>query len=124
MIFAIDFDGTCVKHRFPEVGEDCPYAIEVLNSLVENGHKLVLNTMRDGDYLEAAVEWFKQREIPLYGVNRNPEQSWTTSPKILADVYIDDAALGCPMTFDADLPEDYYADWKAIYEILKINQIL
>ena len=43
---AIDFDGTCVTHEYPNVGRDIG-AAPVLRKLVENGHKLILWTMRD-----------------------------------------------------------------------------
>lgn len=51
-----------------------------------------------GNYLTEAVDWFKKNDIPLYGINENPEQkSWTTSPKAYCQLYIDDAALGIPL---------------------------
>jgi len=97
MKIAVDFDGTCVDHKFPEVGEDAPFVVDVLQELVDAGHKLILNTMRSGQYLEEAVQWFVEREIPLSGINADPAQSsWTQSPKVFADLYIDDAALGSP----------------------------
>ena len=116
MIIAIDFDGTCVTHEFPKVGKDIN-AVPVLKALVENGHQLVLFTMRSdivnptgednelhlesGNYLTDAVNWFKANEIPLYGIQTNPTQhTWTTSPKAYAQLYIDDAALGCPLLID------------------------
>lgn len=34
MIIAVDFDGTCVKHRYPMVGEDVDGAVSVLKELV------------------------------------------------------------------------------------------
>ena len=37
MILAVDFDGTCVTHEFPEVGRDIG-AVPVLKELVEKGH--------------------------------------------------------------------------------------
>ena len=44
------------------------------------------------------MAWFAEREIPLYGINRNPTQhTWTGSPKAFAHCFIDDAALGCPL---------------------------
>lgn len=45
MIIAVDFDGTCVTHEFPEVGKDIG-AVPVLRELVEKGHKIILYTMR------------------------------------------------------------------------------
>jgi len=99
MKIAIDFDGTCVTHEYPNIGRDIG-AVPVLKRLVEAGHKLILNTMRSGPQLEAAVNWFKDHDIPLYGVNEDPGQKeWTQSPKVFANMYIDDAALGCPLLY-------------------------
>ena len=113
MIIAVDFDGTCVKHRYPDVGEDIG-AAPVLRKLVENGHRIILLTMRDcGDILRDAIEWFNKNEIPLYAINQNPEQNWSSSRKVYADFYIDDQAVGCPL-----IQERYgsgrYVDWGAI----------
>ena len=77
MIIAIDFDGTCVTHDYPNVGKDIG-AVPILKKFVERGYKLMLWTMRssnsDQDTLTPAVEWFKQNDIPLWGINENPEQ--------------------------------------------------
>ena len=104
MIIAVDFDGTCVEHAFPDIGADVPRAVEALQDLVKDGHQLILWTMRsdldDGAFLTDAVNWFEKNEIPLWGVNANPQQSesgWSMSPKAYAHLYIDDAALGCPL---------------------------
>jgi hypothetical protein len=49
-------------------------------------------------FLTDAVEWFRERKIPLYGVNVNPDQKeWTESPKPWGHIYIDDCAFGCPL---------------------------
>jgi hypothetical protein len=120
MYIGVDFDGTCVTHEFPKVGKDVG-AVPVLKELVESGHKLVLFTMRSdgqvyGDVLADAVNWFKENDIPLYGIQRNPTQdSWTTSPKAYAQVYIDDAALGCPL-LETDLSSRPYVDWVKVRE--------
>lgn len=97
MVIAIDFDGTCVTHEYPHIGKNIG-SVPVLQTLVENGHKLILNTMRSGQYLQDAVDWFQQNNITLYGINENPKQKeWTASPKVYANLYIDDAALGIPL---------------------------
>ena len=57
MTIAIDFDGTCVTHEYPEIGRDLG-ATTTLKTLVDNGHKLVLLTMRSGRTLENAKHWF------------------------------------------------------------------
>lgn len=91
---AVDFDGTCVKHRYPMVGEDVDGAVSVLKELVRKGHKIILYTMRGGDTLDDAISWFIDNDIELWGINRNPEQyRWSSSPKVFANLYIDDAPL-------------------------------
>ena len=111
---AVDFDGTCVTHEYPNIGKDIG-AVPVLKKLTENGHKLILNTMRSGDELSDAVKWFEENEISLYGINNNPSQKfWTDSPKVYAHLYIDDAALGCPLKKDPTISDRPFVDWKVI----------
>lgn len=113
MIIGIDFDGTCVKHAYPNIGDDIG-AVPVLKEFIRQGHKLILISMRSGELLDNAVQWLKERGIELYGVNHNPDQdSWTKSPKIYAQLYIDDAGLGCPTNFDQRTGRTY-VDWKVI----------
>ena len=97
MIIAVDFDGTCVAHEYPEIGRDIG-AVPVLKDLVAQGHQLILFTMRGGECLLKAVQWFNDNDIELYGVNTNPTQSeWTDSPKAYAELYIDDAGFCAPV---------------------------
>ena len=124
MYIAIDFDGTCVTHDYPRIGKDIN-AVNVLKKLVANGHKLILNTMRSGKELKEAINWFKENGIELYGANKNPSQKrWTNSPEVYAHLYIDDAALGCPLKMDLSLSERPFVDWEAVSRVLKDNGIL
>ena len=114
MTIAIDFDGTCVTHEYPEIGRDLG-ATTTLKTLVDNGHKLVLLTMRSGKTLEDAKHWFEERGIILYGVNENPSQKrWTESPKVYANLYIDDANLGTPLIKNSIASDRPYVDWKLV----------
>ena len=114
MYIAIDFDGTCVTHDYPRIGKEIG-ATKVLKRLVEAGHKLILNTMRSDKELQDAVNWFKKNGIELYGVNENPTQKlWTNSPKVYAHMYIDDAALGCPLINAPELSNRPFVDWDSI----------
>jgi hypothetical protein len=117
MIIAVDFDGTVVKHEYPEIGEDVPGAVNALQALNKAGYKIILWTMRSGEYLDDAVRWFEDRGIELYAVQENPEQKeWTESPKAFANLYIDDAAFGCPLI--RPFGERPYVDWKPIVKAL------
>lgn len=119
-IIAVDFDGTVVKHEYPEIGEDVPHAVEVLKKLNENGVRIIVWSMRCGKYLEEdAVNWFEKRGIKVWAYNENPEQkSWTESRKCYAQVYVDDAALGCPLVFPSDGARPY-VDWFAAEKLLE-----
>ena len=95
---AVDFDGTVVDHRYPDVGANVPGAVPALKELQKRGYRILLFTMRHGAGLKDAVGWYKNHGIELYGVNRDPDQDeWTDSPKCFAHMYVDDAALGTPM---------------------------
>lgn len=121
MYIAVDFDGTCVTHDYPRIGKDI-HAIPVLKKLVSNGHKLILNTMRSGKELDEAVNWFKVNNIELFGINENPTQkSWTQSPKVYANMYIDDAAFGCPLLTVPELSDRPFVNWLIIE--LKLTQM-
>ena len=114
MIIAIDFDGTCVTHDYPNIGKDIG-AVPVLKKIVESDHKLILLTMRHGKYLDEAVKWFEDNGIDLYGINENPQQKeWTESPKVFANIYIDDAGLGIPLLYDNGLSSRPFVNWVEI----------
>ena len=103
MEIIIDFDGTCVIHRYPETGPDIKGSVEVLKELVANGHKLILFTMRSNKNgtLNEAISWFRDRGIDLYGIQTNPQQkTWTTSPKAYGQLIIDDICLGIPLIYN------------------------
>lgn len=129
MDIVIDFDGTCVTHRYPETGSEIG-ATSVLRELADAGHRLILFTMRADNrrhgirLLQDAVEWFAERDIPLYGIQTNPSQSaWTSSPKAFGDLYIDDSALGCPLVFPHDGTRPY-VDWTRVRQMLcEINAL-
>ena len=118
-IIAVDFDGTCVEHEFPKMGKDTPAVVETLLWLQSKGVKIILWTMRSGDFLTAAQYWFQERGIHLYGVNSNPtQQTWTLSPKAYAHMYIDDAALGCPLAINGGRA---YVHWPKVREHLELH---
>lgn len=113
LVIAVDFDGTCVAHEYPKIGRAIG-SIGVLSRLTDEGAKLILWTMRSGAELQAAVDWFDQNKIPLWGIQSNPTQkNWTSSPKAYANIYIDDAAFGCPLVKGIGKERDY-VDWGAV----------
>lgn len=121
-VIAVDFDGTIGTGGYPDITKlkVLPHCVETLKQLVSNGYKLVLWTCRSDNpeninqrYLEDAVNWFKENEIELSGINECPKEydpfgeKKHKSPKIYADIYLDDRAWPCTLgEFDWQ-----YVDW-------------
>lgn len=117
MIIAVDFDGTIVEHEYPKIGKEKIFATETLRQLINDGHRLILWTVREGKLLDEAVEWCRQRGVEFYAVNKDfPEENISKneqfSRKIKADVWIDDLNVG-------GLP-----DWGTIYRIITEKKTL
>ena len=88
----------------------------------------IKNIRRDVDELFSIlpfeVKWFEEREIPIYGINDNPSQHrWTSSKKVFANLYIDDTALGAPLT-SSDISGRPYIDWTKVEQLLKSYGVL
>lgn len=63
MIIAVDFDGTIVEHKYPEIGQEVPFAIDTLKMLIKDQHRLILWSVREGALLDEAVEWCRARGV-------------------------------------------------------------
>ena len=75
MIIAVDFDGTIVENRYPEIGEEIPFATETIRMLISERNRIILWTVREGKYLEDAVAWCRERGIEFYAINKDyPEE--------------------------------------------------
>ncbi len=114
MVIAVDFDGTIVEHRYPEIGKELPFATSTLRQLIEDGHKLILWSVREGDLLADAVKWCEERGVRFYAVNADIDEDAADhqgtahfSRKIKANIFIDDRNLG-------GLP-----DWGSIYQMIR-----
>lgn len=117
MRIAVDFDGTIVEHKYPSIGKEKPFAVETLKLLAADGHKLILWTVRSGRLLQEAVDWCAARGLTFYAVNGNEpagslfEGRGNGSPKVSADLFIDDANIG-------GIP-----DWGSIYEMVSNRRL-
>lgn len=111
MIIAIDFDGTIVENRYPEIGHFRPGAVEAIKQLRRDGYVLILWTCRTGLELGRAVAFCAEAGIRFDGINQNLRSEIVKyggdSRKIGADIYIDDRGI-------AELPS-----WSEIYEIIR-----
>ncbi|MBR1733058.1 MAG: hypothetical protein IJ729_04880 [Alloprevotella sp.] len=117
MTIAVDFDGTVVEHRYPAIGKERPFATATLRRLMEDGHKLIFWSCREGELLQQAIDWCAERGVRFYAVNadlnEDKGESIDTlaenpgfSRKLKVDIFIDDRNVG-------GLP-----DWGAIYQII------
>ena len=103
LVIAVDFDGTLCEYAFPKIGEQKQHHKELLELLVtmrKNGHKLILWTCRgdNKEYpcLSEAVDWCRKQGLEFDAINENikgTKKLSGTSPKVLADYYLDDRSL-------------------------------
>lgn len=108
---AVDLDGTLADTLQHDIDRDreeppslslCPVNEEVLDELVaaaNKGWRIIIWTVRD-EYPEIE-QWLSHHAVPYDFINYNPDQP-TTSPKIIADKYMDDRNI---------MPGDPIANW-------------
>lgn len=111
MVIAVDFDGTIVEHAYPEIGRPIPFAIETLLQLQNDGHRLIMWTVRRGRLLQEAVDYCAGHGLYFFAENENYRgetiEREEYSRKLKSDLFIDDRNLG-------GLP-----DWGVIYNAIK-----
>lgn len=98
--YAIDWDGTIVKDKqYPKIGEPKPNAINVIERLINEGNRVIIWTCRGGREQEEGIV-AKLNEYGIFDFMINDEfpdskDFWkdASSPKVFADVYIDDRGI-------------------------------
>lgn len=99
LYIAIDFDGTIVEDKYPEIGELLPNAKKVINYLNRSGHHIIINSCREGSDKERAMQFLFDNSIPFESFNENhPDlvnKFENDCRKIGADLYIDDKSVFC-----------------------------
>lgn len=98
IIFAVDFDGTLsLGVPWPELGEPNKALFEALIREKAAGARMILYTCRNGEHLEAAVEYCRAQGLEFDTVNENLpeliEAYGGDTRKINADIYLDDKAI-------------------------------
>lgn len=114
MIIAIDFDGTIVENKFPNIGALKPHAKVAINYLHDSlGAKIIIWTSRTlRPDLNAATDFLKKNGIRYDAINVNYFIPFPNHPKLYADIYIDDRQAG-------GLPDDWTDILKLIEPQLK-----
>lgn len=90
-IIAVDYDGTL----FDQLGNPNSKLIERLIDLKAHGARIILNTFREGNSLQEALDMCANQGLEFNAVNENlpvVERFFGKHRKIYADVYIDDQA--------------------------------
>lgn len=94
-IVAIDFDGTIVRHAYPEVGEILPGAAETIRWLHSWADVIIWTCRYLTDDLAQAKAFLEDHGIPFDAINENrPGIGFAPTPKIYFDIGIDDRNLG------------------------------
>lgn len=94
VVIAVDFDGTLCTNAWPDIGEPRYEIITHFINLKACGHKLILNTCREGELLDKAKIWCAKHDLVFDAYNENLperiEQYGGDCRKISADYYCDD----------------------------------
>ena len=96
-VIAVDFDGTLVENKYPDIGFP---RMEIINRALEeknNGTVLILWTCRSGKQLQDAIDYCKSFGLEFDAVNENIKESMeyfnNNSRKVFAHEYWDDRAV-------------------------------
>ena len=96
-IIAVDFDGTLVENKWPEIGETNKEVLHYCLNEQKKGARIILWTNRGGEQLDNAVKWCEEHGLKLDAVNENLPESIERfggdTRKIFADEFIDDRAV-------------------------------
>lgn len=97
-IVAVDFDGTLVEDKYPDIGLVNDTIVSVVKKLQAQGVEVILWSCRDGKYLDDAVQFCRDElGIEFAAVNQNHPAVQklfnNDTRKVYADLYIDDKAI-------------------------------
>lgn len=109
---AVDFDGTLATKVEPfnpkKCGEPVEWVVRWVKAFKEAGAKIIVWTCRGNT--DPVEEWLEEHGIPCDHVNEHPG-GHTGSPKVYADVYIDDRGVHVD-----DLPKKGREILEAVYK--------
>lgn len=147
----LDFDGTIVEHRYPEIGLYNDDAMAVIKQLLANGWTIYLNTTRIDldkkyhndlvsfneafDYLKAKLHEHNIVDIntPVYPIKHTDTKYephiWDCETfKAKAVIYIDDMCHGIPLkptiTKVYNHMYDLMVDWEEVEKEFKQHKII
>lgn len=93
-VFAVDFDGTIVENKYPEMGAVNGEAIEAMYLMKIRGHVIIIWTCRNGKDYQEMLEVLRKYQIPYDVINEHAPHLAVVfgddARKVFADYYIDD----------------------------------
>lgn len=110
-IYAVDFDGTLHLGKWPSTGKPNKQLIDFLKLKRVQGDRVILWTCREGDLLQAAVDYCKDYGLEFDAINDNVQENKdhykNNCRKVFAHYYIDDRnlhiRLNNAITFEGDI---------------------
>lgn len=96
---AVDWDGTFVDDgQYPKIGQPKENAVKVLKRIIEEGGRILIWTCRGGHEQENGIAIrLKENGIYNFIINQHfqdvVDQFEHSSPKVFADIYIDDRGI-------------------------------
>ena len=110
-IIAIDFDGTIVEDKFPQIGELKEGARATINALKHEGYFIIIWTCRTGAKMLEAEAFLRKEGVLFDVINESSPANLAKyegrdTRKVYAHIYIDDNAV-------TPLPH-----WDEIYQLV------
>lgn len=121
-IVYLDFDGTVVEHKYPDIGQYNDGCKEVIDLLRQRGYKIILNTLRanlDIVKLEESISYLKNKNIKIDGYTKEkiiPPYFWNLETNQLK-IFIDDIIKNIPL-------KENMVDWYKVKKDLENYQII
>ena len=108
-VLAVDFDGTIVENKWPDIGSLNQQAKSIINKFVIGGGKVIVWSCREGLSQYEAENFLKLNGVYYHAFNENVperiESYGNDCRKVGADLYVDDLSPDGP-------------NWERVEEIL------
>ena len=93
-VLAVDFDGTLVEDKYPNIGRINTTVWNAVLNAQNKGYKLIFWSCRNGEALEDAVSFCAHNGLHFDAINENIDEVKVLyggdTRKVFADIYLDD----------------------------------
>ena len=119
----LDFDGTVVEHKYPEIGDYNPGAFDVVKKLIEAGHDVILNTYRVElsreslhDAMNYVLSGLGLENMKFTTAKKHPVEWDFNLFREIDEIYIDDCGKNHPLRRDV-----VAIDWNIVNLEFELN---